>query len=494
MPSNVYNSNWFAGNLVRKYPLDSMASCIDDTGRYLLDDIITDINISYPRSLGDYCHVSAVNVTKNLVSVLISVGTMPIAACCVSRPTDIDRYYTLDALYAGVAGVIAFGLDSIDTVGKWKFTNGENSRILPTCCTVYDPPTVLSLCRTNDASPMTGDILFTANNDIELATHKVLVDNKYVNAIFIGLKLDKDVLKKYITPCEIVTEADTCARRYVSVFGGAEPYCDGNIRIVSRRETIQINPLIDGVLVLSTSLTLEDMCGKRPRKYEDESDSSSSSSSSDWCPYKSPISPNICGKEASDSESESNISNVKLRKREVSPLITQSDMLDLSLNYINLYTSDIQVLSGGAVYGDGTGFINAEPDNVRVKTTIRDSKKVDIQLVTTTLSRNYADISIGTARFNVNKNAIEINNEPIDFNFTSKKHYHIIFTPDSILIEDENYNVLYSKECKNDLNYEISIENPISEPSDMVFNDDFIQKIDIFVELNDIKCETIAYE
>ena len=291
MPSNVYNANWFAGNLVRKYPLDSTASCIDTHGNYLLDDIITDINISYPKSLGEYCYIASVNVTTNLVSILIACGGTPIAACCVPRPTAIDRYYTLDSLYEGVAGVIAFGLDSINTAGKWSFINDGASRILPTCCTVYEQPAVLSLCRVDDSEPLTGDILFTAGKDIELSTHYMYAGDKQVKAIFIGLNADS--FKEYITDCEKITEADTCKRRYVASFGGAVPNCDGEIEILS--DTINIAKLIDGVLVLSTDITVADMCGdaNKKRKYADDSDSSSSNR--DQCPFDSPISPNICG-------------------------------------------------------------------------------------------------------------------------------------------------------------------------------------------------------
>lgn len=464
MPSNVYNANWFAGNLVRKYPIDSMASCIDDSGNYLFDDIITDINISYPRSLGDYCYVSAVNVTEKLVSILIACGDTPIAACCVARPTAIDRYYTLDSLYDGVAGVIAIGLDSINTAGKWTFTDKSASRIAPTCCTVYDPPAVLSLSRTDDSSSLTGDILLSSGNDIELTTQYINVDNKRQKAIFIGLPLDSSVFKKYITGCEIVTEADTCSRPYAAILGGAAPSCNGSIYIRSRRDTIRIVPLTDGVLTLSTGITLQDLCPPKGVNQDDESDSASGSSSESekddkFCGFGSPISPNICDP-----------SQGMHLTREVSPLITKSKQLDLSMNYINLYTSDIQIESGGAVYGDGPGFTNAEPGELVVKTEVKDAKKLDIQLIVNNLKSNYAFINIGDIDVSVDNSYVYINSYATEVDISSKSGYHIVFTPDSVLIEDENYNVVYQEEHKIDLSNEI------------------------FITINGIKCETIAYE
>ena len=497
MPSNVYNANWFAGNLVRKYPIDSMASCIDDNGNYLFDDIITDINISYPRSLGEYCHIASVTVTKGLVSVLIYCGSIPVAACCVSRPTYIDRYYTLDPLYDGVAGVIALGLDSVDVLGSWRFSNESDSRIVPTCCTVYDPPAVLSLGRLDDATPMTGDILLTSGNDIELSTRMITVPSddpakvKEIKAVFIGLPLESEKLKKYITPCEKATEVDTCNRKYISGFGGASPTCDGNIDIVSRTGTIRIDSLTDGVLVLSTDIKVSDMCPElHQHKFGevDESDSESESDKDSWdtCPFPGPNSPDIC-------PSEQNLSK-KIVNSKMSPLIVRSKSLDLTLNYVNLYTSDVSIESGGAVYGDGTGCINVENEDLVLKTVIRDTNKVDVQLVTTVIPSSYAKIECGDAVFEANNKDISINSSDVPFKFEEYSRYHIIFTPTYIAILDGDYTELYKKECDNTLNYEISSEAVHVDESDSFSGTDFVKKIELFVTINGIKCETIAYE
>lgn len=477
MPSNVYNSNWFSGNLVRKYPLDSMASCVDDAGNYLLDDIITDINISFPRSLGEYCYVSSVNITAKLVSILISCNGIPIAACCVQRPTYIDRYYTLDSLHDGVAGVIAIGLDSLAVTGKWKFSDGASSRILPTCCTVYDPPAVLSISRTDDSTPMTGDILLTAGNDIELTTKNITilkepgsVATKEVKAIFIGLRLNSQVLKEYITACEKATEADTCDRTYISVFGGASPECDGNINIVSRTDTIHIEPLLDGVLVLSSDFTLPDMCPElHKHKFGelDESDSSSSASQSqqlsyDTCPFPGPNSPNIC-------DSPSRLAK-NSNSDEVSPLITRSTTLDLSLNYVNLYTSDIEILSGGAEYGDGLGLINIAPDDLSFKTAVFPENKVDLLFRAVSFDAYTAVVTYAGNVLTIKNNLITLNGGPIGQNWGTYEAFHVVFFNEKLQFLDEGYNLLFEQILQNSLSNEI------------------------FVTINGIKCETIAYE
>lgn len=296
MPSNVYNANWLASNLVRKYPLDSLASCIDDAGNYFPDELITDIQIAYPADLGEYCYVAAAQITDNIVSILIAVDTIPIAALCASIDDIYTRtglYHNLTSLYDGAQGIIAIGSDKSSQKGSWTFSNPLNSRILPTCCTPYLRPNVLSISRPDDATPLEGNVLLTGDGDIRLDVNTIVIDGNPVKAIFVGLDLSVDphnVLKKYITQCEVSTSMNSCAMPYLESIGGAIPDCSGNV-IIQAGDSGHVNiSTEDGVIHISTDLKLDDVCDRNKGKEDD----TPSDSDSTQCPYPSVISDDIC--------------------------------------------------------------------------------------------------------------------------------------------------------------------------------------------------------
>ena len=337
MPSGVLNANWFASNLVRKYPIDSNASCIDDKGNYLPDDIIVDIHVSYPDTIGTTCYISAVNITDNLISIVVSVDDVSIAAICIPRPSSMYRYYTMDPLVNGVVALIAIGLDSISTTGHWVFSNKNNSKILPRCCNAYPGISVLSLSRPSDSSPLTGDILLTAGNDLMFTVDKARVDKLSRNVVFLGLNTnttDADtILRRYITKCQISTEMDTCKRKTITGIATAIPDCSGNINIIS--DDINIGNYGDGIITFTSDKKLPDICENEPQQPPGDAPRP-------WneCPFESEQAPNVyhpCPKEEQEKEEE--IPNV--------------------VDGFNLYNSDlVQVLAGGAEYGYEPGLTN----------------------------------------------------------------------------------------------------------------------------------------
>lgn len=347
MPSGVLNANWFASNLVRKYPLDSNASCIDDNGNYLPDDIIVDLHISYPDNLGTTCYVSAVNITEQLISIVISVDNTSVAAICIPRPSSMYRYYTMDSLVDGVVALIAIGLDSISTTGHWVFSNKYNSAILPRCCNIYSSISVLSLSRPSDAEPLTGDILLTAGNDLAFTIDEAFVDNEKRKVVFLGLdtitKNPDEILSSYITKCQVSTEMDTCKRRTIIGLSTAIPDCSGNIDIIS--DDIEISSPGDGIITFSSDKKLPDICKNEPQDPPGDAPRP-------WnvCPFESDAAPDVykpCPKDlngGSDSSSSSRSSSSSS-----TPVVPS--------NQVNLYT-DVSVIYGGIEYSSLPGFIN----------------------------------------------------------------------------------------------------------------------------------------
>ena len=332
MPANVYNANWLAANLTRKYPLDSMSSCIDSNGNKLPDDLIVDIQISYPEELGDYCYIASASITKDLISILIAADGVPIAALCTRNVQSDDRsiYKELIPLHDGVAGVIALGVDVNYKEGKYSFGDDISARILPTCCTPYKHPNVVSVGRPDDSEPLTGDVLLTAGNDIKLDIVDVDIDGNKSKVILVGLDLTVDAratLLKYINNCSRFTEMGTCGRVHVESIGSAVPMCDGNITIEGGpTNTVHVDTLESGVVLLSTDTPLEKVCRDDSLFTED-----GNGVGTPGCPYPGPNSDDIC-------------------KVTVSlPVEYPSDGID-----VNMYDSvSLDELSaGGILYGD----------------------------------------------------------------------------------------------------------------------------------------------
>ena len=453
MPAEVYNANWFAGNLVRHYPLDSKASCVDDNGKYLDDTIITDISISYPLSIQGICYVSAVHVTENLVSIVLSIGTVAVAACCIQRPVSIGRYYTLDSLVDGVTGLISIGVEAHTSTGKWTFSDPTASAVLDKCCNPYADATLKSIGRKYDEDPLTGDILFTAGSDLNLTVEEITIYGVKQKAMFIGLDFSEDketMLRKYLTECDIRTEMDTCSRKFVSAITTAIPNCMGNIELVSDDLTIQT--LADGLIAISSPYKLSDMCARR-----DPFNNTEDGRGRDLCPFDKPESDDICPESV-------------LVDQSISPLILRNPKLDLSLNYKNLYTSDIQIISGGAEYGDGLGFINVENEPLTFKTVADNATKVDLSFRRIEDQNYELTINYNNNVINVENDAVKYQNGPIGQIGGTSEAFHVALFDEKIQFSDEDYNLIFEHNLQNGLSNEI------------------------FVTINGIKCETIAYE
>ena len=65
----IRNNNWYNLNEQRDYPVDDVASALDDSGKRLPMSLITDLQLRWPKELGQYAYVSAASVTEGIVRV-----------------------------------------------------------------------------------------------------------------------------------------------------------------------------------------------------------------------------------------------------------------------------------------------------------------------------------------------------------------------------------------------------------------------------------------
>lgn len=112
----IRNSHFYARNESCAYPLDDLATAVDNAGLRLPNAIITDLNLRWPSSYGRYAFVSSVTVTPQLVSLTLQVATSldaesfsPLAVVAVMQPLTQGRQYALDSQIPGCGGWIVFG-------------------------------------------------------------------------------------------------------------------------------------------------------------------------------------------------------------------------------------------------------------------------------------------------------------------------------------------------------------------------------------------------
>ena len=108
----IRNQHWYSINEGISYPVDEKATGVDDAGMLIQNNIITDLYLRWPSTLGAYAFISSISVTKNLVSVTFLSSTTtagdefkPLAVISVARPVTEGRQYALNAQVDGVNGI-----------------------------------------------------------------------------------------------------------------------------------------------------------------------------------------------------------------------------------------------------------------------------------------------------------------------------------------------------------------------------------------------------
>ena len=70
----IRNLHWYNQNEARTYPVDETATSFTSGGDRLPSTVISDLNLRYPRTFGEFPFIGAVTVTDTLVTVMIQVA------------------------------------------------------------------------------------------------------------------------------------------------------------------------------------------------------------------------------------------------------------------------------------------------------------------------------------------------------------------------------------------------------------------------------------
>ena len=141
----IRNQHWYNLNEGREYPLDASASSMTDDSKQLPSNIITDIQVRYPETLGAYPFVSAVSVTDTLITITLQasdylvapdptdLGFTPLAVVSIKKNSFVEgRQYQLLPQYPGVGGWVTFGSGaSDDTLFTGRFSQPSQALFPP---------------------------------------------------------------------------------------------------------------------------------------------------------------------------------------------------------------------------------------------------------------------------------------------------------------------------------------------------------------------------
>lgn len=288
----IRNQDFYDLNESRPWPLSDEATAIDDAGNRLPSRFLADLHIAFPLTAGRRAMLSALTVTKTLLTVTIlatesptSPSTfVPLAAISLTKPIDLHRQYALDSLFPGAGGWIVFGSAAADRTAtaeeyNGRFTLPSQSILLPSVARAYTPPPLTNMAKLGNDTQLTGLIRLVAGSDLEIVKECREVPANPVPAgapacdpdiaqvrdvIVIRLKetpptgtTTRNIFDEYKGPCGGRPESNSCGDPApIEQLASVPPDCCGNIDIRLRGCATVTKIIQEAVVDRNTNLTL----------------------------------------------------------------------------------------------------------------------------------------------------------------------------------------------------------------------------------------------
>lgn len=237
------NPNWYDLNEQHSWPIADQATMIDDNRKRMPNNLIADINIWYPETLGELLYVSSVSVSTKIATVVILDNDgNAVAAATVPTPVQPYKHYQLDSMVDGVGGWIVFGSGVNDNkLHYYAFSDPAQSVLIPQVCRRYVVPPVTSIGKANNLTSLTGIVRLTGGDDIEVVKESREINSVTVDAAVIRLKKKPEfvdsvnLLEKYAGDCGKRPESYNCAEGTpIEYVNSVPPDCCGNITVEFR--------------------------------------------------------------------------------------------------------------------------------------------------------------------------------------------------------------------------------------------------------------------
>lgn len=242
MPRNL---EWYELNEQRSWPLADQATLIDDSGQRLPHQLLADINVWFPDSLGEYVYLGAITVGPSIATITLigtGAGTPPVAAVSISGDIDPYRHYALEALYPGVGGWVVFGSGLKERVTRsYRFSTSEQSILIPHVARKYTPALMPTIGSLNSLTALSGIVRLKGGDDIEIVKESREINEIVRDVAVIRLKSKPEIdtgdnlLEKYAGPCGQRPESNNCGGTPPLEFiNSVAPDCCGNLTIEFR--------------------------------------------------------------------------------------------------------------------------------------------------------------------------------------------------------------------------------------------------------------------
>ncbi len=303
-------SNWGNLNELRNFPLDDRAHRKDDRGNVLPNDLLTGLQVWWPLSCGRHLYVSVLTVSPHLVTLILSAANLesdesssssssssatgdaipgssssaesefvdacvisnrlecePVAVVNLARPISPFRNYPVEAIAPGAGGWVSFGrgLEELDGIQSWSFSDPQASRVLPKLGRAYNPLPVPSVASREDTSALEGLVQLKASGDLSIEEGYRTVNGQQVRCIIVGLREDllPDAYESYAGPVGQRPESENCDQGIaIQSISGVSPGCNGNITIALGSNVTDSLGGPEG-MVLDTAVDLSAVCGDK---------------------------------------------------------------------------------------------------------------------------------------------------------------------------------------------------------------------------------------
>lgn len=235
----IRNLNWYNLQSTRRYPLDEFCTGEDDTGQSMLNDILVDCHLRFPKALGTYPYLQAVTVSSGLVTIIVGVSDdfqrtgKSVAAITVPKPAEINVNIAVTPMIAGVAGwvVLGSGIDSGNFSAR--FSTPRQSLLTARCARGYTPLPIPEMNKQYVTQKLQGIVNFAAESPLRLDYKK---EDDRVLVVFSldrsDASLSYNPLEFFLGSCAQRPESNTCGKTPISTINGIRPDCTGNIKIL----------------------------------------------------------------------------------------------------------------------------------------------------------------------------------------------------------------------------------------------------------------------
>lgn len=245
---SVRNNHWYNLNSLRSYPLDETATGLSNAGTHLPSNLIEDLRLRWPRSLGQFAFISAATVTNHIVTILIEatstlnndLNDSTLIAGLSLPMSDFVRsqMYRLQSFVPGVGGYIAIGSGASNNY-TGVFGSPNQSMLTPRAARPYRSPPVPTIRLEGSTTRLTGIVNITATAPLQIVKEsRVIGGVEYDNVAVIRLSQDTanidstvsaaSVFSRYIGPCGSRVNSKSCNNpQPILSINGVSPDCDG---------------------------------------------------------------------------------------------------------------------------------------------------------------------------------------------------------------------------------------------------------------------------